>query len=141
SWRQSKMEQASLYNAKAEEIARKTDDRVLLASALLSKANIFSWRGHTALAINTYSTYLDFEKYIVPRTLGSIYSNLGGVLYESGDLQKGKKYILNSIEIFNKCGKPINLSIAHCHLAIVYLQTGQTELATRSILTSIDFAN
>ncbi|MEK7358189.1 MAG: helix-turn-helix transcriptional regulator, partial [Bdellovibrionota bacterium] len=54
SWRQSKLDQAELYNRKAEEIAEKSGDKAVLASALLSKANLFSWRGKIGSAIRTY---------------------------------------------------------------------------------------
>ncbi len=141
SWRQSKIDQAAQYNAKAEEIARKTDDKILLASALLSKANIHSWRGETSKSIATYRQCLDLEKYIELKTLGSIYSNLGGVLYESGDLAEGEKCVRKSIEVFDLGGKPINLSISHCHLALIYLQTNQIEKATHETQLSIHYAN
>lgn len=100
SWRQSKIDQADVYNQKAEEIARKTGDQVVLASALLSKANIFSWRGKTSSAIATYYECLALEKYIEPRKIGSISSNLGGVLYESGDLREAVKFLKQALDIF-----------------------------------------
>lgn len=141
SWRQSKIDQAAQYNAKTEEIARKTDDKTLLASALLSKANIYSWRGEISKAVETYRRCLDLEKYINPKTLGAIYSNLGGVLYESGDLVEGEKWVRKSIEIFDLGGKPINLSISHCHLALIYLQINQIEKAAHATQLSIHYAN
>lgn len=141
SWRQSKIDQAAQYNNKAEEIARKTNDKTLLASALLSKANIHSWRGETSKSIQTYHHCLELEKYIVPKTLGSIYSNLGGVLYESGDLAEGEISIQKSIEVFKLGGKPINLSISYCHLALIYLQKNQIEKAAQATELSIQYAN
>jgi len=141
SWRQSKIDQAALYNAKTEEIARKTDDKTLLASALLSKANICSWRGEIAKAAELYRQCLTLEKYIGLRTLGSIYSNLGAGLYEAGDLETGKELVCKSIEIFNEGGKPVNLSIAHAHLAIIALQRNEVDPAEHEIQVSIRYAN
>jgi tetratricopeptide (TPR) repeat protein len=140
SWRQSKIDQAHQYNVKTEDIARKTDDRTLLASALISKANIFSWRGHVTDAIKTYKDCLTYEKYVEPKTLGAIYSNLGGTLYESGNLSDGEKSVKKSIEIFQTGGKPLNLSISHCHLALIYLELGKIDEAERETQLSIQFA-
>lgn len=140
SWRQSKIDQAAEYNAKSEEIAQKTGDRELLASALLSKANIHSWRGQTAKAIATYRDGLSLEKFIERRVLGSINSNLGAVLYESGDLDGGERFIKTAIEIFNDSGQPTNRSIAHCHLARILLQKEQIDLAAREGEVSIRYA-
>ncbi|MGZ3786714.1 MAG: helix-turn-helix domain-containing protein [Bdellovibrio sp.] len=140
SWRQSKIDQADIYNKKAEEIANKCGDKCVLASALLSKANIFSWRGKTSKAIQTYKECLKLERFIEQRTVGSTYSNLGAVLYECGDLDAGKFYQEKAIEIFNFHGKPTNLSIAWCHLAFIYLEKEQIALASDTCEKSISFA-
>lgn len=113
----------------------------LLASALLSKANIYSWRGDIFLSIETYEQCLELETYIEPLILGSTYSNLGAVHYESGNFSKGEKLVRKSIEVFGQDGKPVNLSIAHCHLAIIYLQTENIELAAHETKVSINYAN
>lgn len=133
SWRQSKIDQAASYNLKAEQIALKTDDKVLLGSVLISKANIFSWRGQIAQSIQTYKDVLKLEKYLSSKARGSTHSNLGGVLYEGGDLTAGELEIKKSISIFNVDGKAINLSIAHTHLALIYLQQNKIEQAAEEI--------
>lgn len=140
SWRQSKIDQASIYNKKAEELALKSGDKSVLAGALLSKANIFSWRGKSKNAIQTYLSCLGLEKFIEPRVMGSIYSNLSAVLYESGDLTEGEVHQKKAIEIFTFHGKPMNLSIAWCHLAMIYLQTCEMQLATDACNKSDVFA-
>lgn len=140
SWRQSKIDQAAEYSAKSEEIAQKTGDRALLASVLLSKANIYSWRGQTAKAIAAYRDCLSLERFIERRVLGSINSNLGAVLYESGDLDGGERFIRTAIEIFNDSGQLTNRSIAHCHLARILLQKEQIDLAAREGEVSIRYA-
>lgn len=137
SWRQSKIDQAAEYNAKSEEIAQKTGDRELLASVLISKANIHSWRGQTAKAIATYRECLSFEKFIERRVLGSINSNLGAVLYESGNLDGGERALRTAIEIFADPGQSTNRSVAHCHLAMILLQRNQPDLAAQEARNSI----
>jgi DNA-binding Xre family transcriptional regulator len=140
SWRQSKIDQAALYNTKAEEIARQTKDQTLLASALLSKANIFSWRGEIPKSIQTYQRCLELRKFIEPRTLGSIYSNLGGVFYESGDLKQGEEMIRLSLESFELGGSPVNLSISHTHLALIALLKNELAEAEHEAMTAIQYA-
>jgi DNA-binding Xre family transcriptional regulator len=122
SWRQSKIDQAAIYNKKAKEIALKLNDKALLAHALLSEANIFSWRGFSAQSIESYKDILKLERFISCKTLGAAYSNLGAVLYETGHLSEGQKFIENSIDLFLIDGTPMNLSIAYGHLAMIELQ-------------------
>jgi tetratricopeptide (TPR) repeat protein len=129
SWRQSKIDQADIYNKKAEDLARRSKDKSVLAGALLSKANLFSWRGMTSKAINTYRECLALEPFIEPKTLGSTYSNLGAVLYESGDLVAGEEFQKKALDVFTFHGKPMNHSIAWCHLAMIYLQMEQLDKA------------
>ena len=125
SWRQSKIDQADLYNQKAEELARRSGDQAALGNALLSKANIFSWRGKTDQSIQTYKVCLSLETYLTPRTIGSVFSNLGAVLYESGHLEEGEDLQEKAIEAFSFDGTPTNLSIAWCHLAMINLEREQ----------------
>lgn len=137
SWRQSKISQAEIYNLKAEEIADRTGDRALLASALLSKANLLSWRGKNSRAIATYRDCLALEKYVEARKIGAVYSNLGAVLYESGDLRDGETFLTKSLEIFTVHGRPTNLSIAHGHLAMIALQNSEIDAAEKNVSESI----
>lgn len=140
SWRQSKIEQAEVFNRKAEEIALKTGDKQLLAAALISKANLLSWRGKVGSSIQIYRECIKLERFIEPRSLGSAYSNLGAVLYESGDFEAGETFEKKAIEIFSFHGKPTNLSIAWCHLAILYLQKGDEDPALDACKKSAAFA-
>lgn len=140
SWRQSKIDQAAVYNSKAEEIAIKTGDKELLAAVLLSKANICSWRGEIRQSVATYRLCVNLKSYIEARALGSVYSNLGAVLYESGNLAEGELYIRMSISIFDEVGKSTNLSIARCHLARVLLKKLDLNSAYYEALASIQFA-
>ncbi len=140
SWRQSKVDQAAIYNAKTQEIARKSGDKSLLASALLSQANIHSWRAQVSQSIAAYQECITFEKFIEPKTLGATYSNLGGVLYESGEISEGENFVRKSIVIFNEFGKPTNLSISHTHLAIIALHKDLVDVAETEAQTSLQFA-
>lgn len=140
SWRQSKIDQAEVYNKKAFEIADKTKDKIVRSQALLSLGNIYSWRGKTQQGINAYKECISLEKFIEPKTLASTYSNLGAVYYEAGNLNPGKANIEKSIEIFNFHGQPTNLSIAFGHLARISLQQNNIESANEYCEKSIAFA-
>lgn len=140
SWRQSKIEQASLYNKSAFEIAEQLNDKTLLAHALLSQANIYSWKGFTTQSIETYKKVFDLEKFISRKTYGAAISNLGAVLYEMGHLLEGKKYIQKSIESFLLDGTPMNLSIAYCHLAMIELQMNHFEESRKNADRSQELA-
>lgn len=140
SWRQSKIDQADVFNKKAEELALRSNDKCILAGALLSKANILFWRGHVSDAISTYQECLKLQPYIELKTLGSILSNLGATLYESGDLKSGEDYQKKAIEVFSENGNPVNLSIAWCHLALIYLADSKLQLAVEACEKSVHFA-
>jgi tetratricopeptide (TPR) repeat protein len=140
SWRQSKIDQADLYNRKALDIALKTQDRTILAHAKLSQANIFSWRGKTKKAIETYKEIIELKDFIDEKALGATYSNLGGVLYESGDFQQGKECQKKALDLFLVKGNPTNHSISHTHLAIIYLKMGEPEKAQTECEKVIQFA-
>lgn len=130
SWRQSKIDQAAVYNKKAKDIATKLNEKTLLAQALLSEANIFSWQGYSNQSIKSFKLVLELDRFISRKTLGAAKSNLGSILYETGNLDEGQKYIENSIDLFLIDGTAMNLSIAYAHLAMIELQRGQLELTS-----------
>lgn len=140
SWRQSKIDQADLYNQKALDIAHKSQDKTILAHAKLSQANIFSWRGKTKKAIETYKEIIELKDFVDEKALGATYSNLGGVLYECGDLKQGEEYQKKALALFLVRGSPTNHSISHTHLAIIYLRTGDLDLAQIECDKAIQFA-
>lgn len=140
SWRQSKIKQADVYNKKAKEIAIKINDKTILAHALLSEANIFSWNGFTAQSIESYKKMLELQRFISAKTLGAAYSNLGAVLYETGYLSEGQKHIENSIQFFLIDGTAMNLSIAYGHLAMIDLQKNNLEASQDNAKKSADYA-
>ncbi len=140
SWRQSKIDQAEIYNKKTEDIAKKSGDQCLLATALSSKANIHAWRGRTQQAIKTMRECYALEKYMEGRRLGAVFSNLGGILHESGDLTEGERWIRRSLAVFEEHGKAMNLSISHCHLAMIALKRGEWTQAESEARASIQMA-
>jgi tetratricopeptide (TPR) repeat protein len=128
-WRQSKLDQATLFNEKAREVAEKCSDQNLRAEAFLSLGNLWSWKGKTRQAVQAYQEALSLKAHLEPKTIGSIYSNLGAVLYESGNLQAGLDFQEKAIRVFLLQGRPMNLSIAYCHEALIYLQMEDWEKA------------
>jgi len=140
SWRQSKIGQADLYNQKALDIASKCNDRTVLAHAKLSQANIFSRRGKTKKAIEAYKEIIELKDFIDEKALGATYSNLGGVLYESGDLKQGEEYQKKALALFLIRGNPTNHSISHTHLAIIYLKMDDLDRAQIECDKAIQFA-
>jgi len=48
--------------------------------------------------------------------------------------------MLKAIEIFKDDGKPTNLSIAHCHLAMILLQKGRVDAAETEARISMNYA-
>lgn len=139
-WRQSKINEADHCNKKTEEIARRLDDKILLAKALLSKANIYSWEGNIKDSIKTYQECLSLEKYIEEKLLGAIHSNLGAAYFEVRQLILAKDFQLKAISHFQFGGKPTNLSIAYCHLSFIHLEQKELKQARDSIIKSIEYA-
>lgn len=140
SWRQSKIDQADLYNQKALDIALKSQYRKILAHAKLSQANIFSWRGKVQKSIETYKEIIELKDFIDEKALGATYSNLGAVLFESGDLKQGEEYEKKALALFLIRGNPTNHSIAHTNLAMIYLKMNDLNLAQIECDKSIQFA-
>jgi tetratricopeptide (TPR) repeat protein len=139
-WRQSKMKEAQVFNQKTLEIAHKLNDQELLAKALLSKANLVFWRGQSKQAIETYQSILKLEKYIEPKIIGSTHSNLSACYYETAYYKEGLQHQLKAIEIFQSHGKPVNLSIAYCHLSLLSLYQFKLSEARSAIQLSIKYA-
>lgn len=139
-WRQSKVDDADVYNHKALEVGEKSGDKNLYGCALISQANIYSWRGYTESAIETYKKCLEYEDYIDAKALGSIYSNLGATYYEAGDLQAGKENQLLAIKQFGKLGKSMNFSIAYGHISMIELQLGNIDEAEKNNSLAMKFA-
>lgn len=135
-----KMKEAHVFNQKTLEIAHKLNDQELLAKALLSKANLVFWSGQSKQAIETYQSILQLEKFIEPKIMGSTHSNLSACSYETAHYQEGLEHQLKAIEIFNTHGKPINLSIAYCHLSLLSLYQLKLSEAHNAISLSIKYA-
>ena len=111
-----------------------------MAHALLSEANLFSWKGFTTQSIDTYKKVVDLEKFISHKTLGAAFSNLGAVLYETGHLSDGKAYLEKSIQLFLIDGTSMNLSIADGHLAMLELRKNSLEESRMFANRSLELA-
>ncbi len=140
SWRQSKIPQVEIYNKKTKEIASKLNDKALIAKALLSEANIFSWRGECRKSIECSKSIFSLERFIGPKLMGSTHSNLGGLLYEMGEIDLGLFHVDKSIFYFLIDGTALNLSISHCHLAIIGLHKNDLQMAEAHAVKSQDLA-
>ena len=139
-WRQSKIDQASVYADKAFELGQRINDKTTIANATLSQANIHSWRGETADSIKKYELCLQLEKYLPDQTLGSVYSNLGAILWEIGDLESGLNTQLKAKKVFENHGTDMNRSICQAQLSFIYLENGEVgkakEAAEQSLMLS-----
>jgi plasmid maintenance system antidote protein VapI len=120
-WRQDKLDEAEAVNRAALDVARRCGDHTLLAQALCSQANLLYWRGDAIAAIARYREGLALQRYLAPRTLGALCSNLGAALYESGDWHAGEEALNAALAQFRIDATPTNLSIAHGHLAMLAL--------------------
>lgn len=141
SWRQSKLDQAETFNKKALEIANKLGDKTILAAALLSKANLQSWAGQLEDSIRTYRECLALKDFIQVKTLGAIYSNLGAVLFEIGDLQSGLQFQEQASEQFHIHGTATNLSISYTNKTMIFLEMGDVFAADQSNRKADEFAS
>lgn len=123
-WRQSKIEQAEAYNRVAFDAARRCGDQALLAGAHASCANLLHWRGACAQAQAHYRAGLELARFIEPAALGGLHCNLGASLYETGELDAGEQQLREALAHYRFGGSAMQLSIAHCHLAMLALRRG-----------------
>jgi tetratricopeptide (TPR) repeat protein len=128
-WRQSKMAEADAYNRASFDVAARCGDQALLAGAHANRANLLHWRGDSAGAQAEYRAALELRRFIDPVQIGSIRSNLGASLYETGDFEAGEAELLEALAQFRFDGTPMNLSITRCHLAILALRRGDVDAA------------
>jgi len=128
-WRQSKMAQAEAYNRAAFDAARRCGDQALLAGAHASQANLLHWRGVCAQAQVHYRAGLELARFIEPAAIGGLHCNLGAALYETGELDAGERELREALTHYRFGGSAMQLSIAHCHLAMLALKRDDTRLA------------
>lgn len=130
-WRQDKFAEAEAHNAAALDLARRCDDRALLADALGSQANLRFWRGEVASAISTWQQALALAPWITPVQRGSLECNLGAALAETGSGDEGRGRLQASLAAFEAGGgTPMQLSITHTHLCMLALRCGDVAAAT-----------
>lgn len=125
-WRQDKLAEAAVHNARALELAERCGDRALLADALGSSANLAFWRGDLAHATAHWEQALALAPWLTPRQRGALHSNLGAALVDTGQPEPGRQHLLAALTCFEQDGTPMNHAIAHGNLALLALQTGDT---------------
>jgi transcriptional regulator with XRE-family HTH domain len=130
-WRQDKLALAATHNGAALDIARRCDDRALLADALGSRANLQFWAGDMAAAQASWQDALALSPWIGPRERGALHSNLGAALLETGQAASGQVQLRQALDCFDSDGTPMNHSIAHAHLALAALALDDTDAAAR----------
>lgn len=128
-WRQDKMAQAEAYNDAAFDAARRCGDQALLAGAHASRANLLHWRGSCVQARVHYRAGLELARFIEPAAIGGLHCNLGASLYETGNLDAGEQELSEALAHYRFCGSAMQLSIAHCHLAMLALRRGDLPAA------------
>jgi tetratricopeptide (TPR) repeat protein len=139
-WRQDKLALAGTHNDAALHIARRCDDRALLADALGSRANLQFWAGDWAAAQASWHEALALSPWIGPRERGALHSNLGAALLETGNAAAGQAQLQQALACFDSDGTPMNHSIAHAHLALAALALDDTDAAARHAAHSGTYA-
>lgn len=78
-WRQSKLEQAEIYNQKTLTIAERLQNSSLKARALMDEALLQNWRGEIPKSLDTYQKILKLDEFLTDRQRGAVRSNIGAV--------------------------------------------------------------
>jgi len=132
-WRQSKLGPAQTYNDAAFALAERCGDKMQLAAALQSRANLQHWRGECGLAQQTYRQCLALGPYLDEMALANTHNNYGASLYETGELDAGHAELLRAMSLLRLRGTPMQLSIARTHLAILALRCGDADAAVEHV--------
>ena len=126
-WRQDKLAEAAAHNATARAMAERCGDRALLADTLGSRASLAFWRGDQEAALASWKEALGLAPWLTPRQRGSLHSNLGAALVDTGQPEAGRRQLLAALECFEQEGTPMNHAIAHGNLALLALQMRDME--------------
>lgn len=140
SWRQSNISVARTYAEKARRIGESTGEKRVLLPALLNLANIASWEGNTRRALSLYETCIREGEYLEPRERAGAMSNYAAVLWEAGDREGCVEPLRRAIELFERHGKPTNLSIAHAQVAMILLESGHYHVAQTHVRSAAAYA-
>lgn len=128
-WRQGKMAQAEAANQVALDLAARSGDDAVRASALASHANLLHWRGHCALAHAAYRQALALGAHLEPAARAGVHNNLGASLCECGEYEAGQAELLTALSELMWVGTPMQLSITHTHLALLHLRRDRPDEA------------
>jgi len=128
-WRQSKLDEAAVYNSAALDAAERCGDKALRGGALGTLANLHHWRGECALAQQAWREGLALARWLEPTTLAGLHNNLGMELYETGEFEAGQRELLAARDLYLLDGTPMQRSINRCALAILELRRGDVDAA------------
>lgn len=128
-WRQSKLAEAEVYNRAAFDAAQRCDDKVLLAGAHGTRANLLHWRGESAQAQQHWRDGLALRRFLEPTAIAGLHNNLGMDLYETGEFEAGERELLAARDLYLLAGTPMQRSINHCALAILALRRDAVDVA------------
>jgi tetratricopeptide (TPR) repeat protein len=128
-WRQSKLEQAEVYNRAAFDAAQRCGDQALRAGALATRANLLHWRGDCAQAQQQWREGLALRRFLEPTEIAALHNNLGMDLYETGEFDEGERELLAARDLYLLAGTPMQRSINHGALAILALRRGDVDAA------------
>lgn len=128
-WRQSKLDEAAIYNRAALDAAERCGDKALRGGALGTRANLHHWRGECALAQQAWREGLALARWLEPSVVAGLHNNLGMELYETGEFEAGERELLAARDLYLLGGTPMQRSINRGALAILELRRGDVDAA------------
>ena len=135
-WRQDKLAEATQHDAAALAIAARIGDHALHARSLGLRASLRFLQGQVREARADWQAALARAGALEPRDRGSLHNNLGASLHETGRLDEGEAALRTALGWLQEGGTPMQLSIAHVHLALIALERGDADVAAREALRS-----
>ena len=121
-WRQSKLDEAGVYNRAALDAAERCGDKALRGGALGTRANLDHWRGECAAAQRDWREGIALARWLEPAVMAGLHNNLGMALYETGEFETGERELLAARDLYLLNGTPMQRSINRGALAILELR-------------------
>lgn len=128
-WRQSKLDEAAVYNRAALDAAERCADKALRGGALGTRANLHHWRGECAAAQRDWREGIALVRWLEPTVVAGLHNNLGMELYETGEFEAGQRELLAARDLYLLAGTPMQRAINHGGLAILELRRGDVDAA------------
>jgi len=141
SWRQDRLEKARDYAVMAKKIGEEINSSVVVYAARSNLGIIHHYRGELDKARDHYLECIDHDRYFEsPKIKGSSLSNLAMLYCDLGEFDLSIETQKKSIEVFEALDLPLNLSIAHCAMALTLEQMGSWEQALTEFVLSGELA-